>query len=193
MDKHILKTIFRRWINEQSISKIHREEGFDRKKIRDYIQLFEAKGYRPEQQLANADVPDDVLEELLPKNSRGRSKRDLLIPYREELIQLVNPDRATEGNEQPSGEPEPVKPKTAYLILVEKYNLEVSYETFKLYAREIGLVAKSNRTPTRLESPPGRETQIDYGTVKVCSMSTAAKATDKGKKRTVVSHDASAI
>ena len=162
MDKHVLKAIFRRWIDDQSISKIHLEEGFDRKTIRDYIKLFEAKGYRPGRQIVDTDVLDAVLEKLLPKNSRGRNKRDLLTPYREELIQLVNPDALSEGSEQRS---EPVKPKTAYLILVEKYKLKVSYETFKLYARQIGLVAKRRRTPTRLESPAGRETQIDYGTV----------------------------
>ena len=58
-----------------------------------------------------------------------------------------------------------MKPKTAYLILVERYGLEVSYETFKLYAREIGLAAQRNRAPTMVELPPGQETQIDYGGV----------------------------
>ena len=165
MDKHVLSSILRRWMSGQSINKIHQEEGFDRKTIREYIRLLEAKGYRSEQQIVEKDVLGAALEELLPKNSRSRNKRDLLSPYREELIRLVNPDVPAEENEHPSDRPEPVKPKTAYLILVEKYDLKVSYETFKLYAREIGLVAKRKRAPTRLESPPGRETQIDYGTV----------------------------
>ncbi len=161
MDKHVLMAIFRRWIHDQSINKIHQEEGFDRKTIRDYIRLFEAKGYRRGQQIVDQDVLDAALEELLPKNSRGRAKRELFVPHRKELIRLVNPDASAEGNENPSDQLEPVKPKTAYRILVAKYDLEVSYETFKLYAREIGLVAKRKRTPTRLESPPGREAQID--------------------------------
>ncbi len=58
-----------------------------------------------------------------------------------------------------------VKPKTAWLILREKHGLSVSYETFKLYAREIGLKAKSSRAPIRLVTPPRQETRIDYGTV----------------------------
>ena len=165
MDKHVLSAIFRRWIDDQPISRIHREEGFDRKTIRDYIRLFEAKGLRPGQQIPNKDALDAALAQLLPKNSRTRSKRDLLTPYREELIGLVSPDASEQRNEYPANRPEPVKPKTAYLILVGKYNLPVSYETFKLYAREIGLVAKRKRTPTRLETPPGQETQIDYGNV----------------------------
>lgn len=165
MDKHVLTAILRRWIENQSISRIHREEGFDRKTIRDYIQLFEAKGYRRGQQLVDKDLVDCALQELLPKNSRGRAKRQLLVPYREELIRLVNPGSSPEDGEHRSNQPEAVKPKTAYLILVEKYRLKVSYETFKLYAREIGLMAQRKRAPTRLESPAGQETQIDYGTV----------------------------
>jgi len=165
MDKHVLSSIFRRWMSGQSITKIHQEEGFDRKTIREYIRLFEAKEYRPGQRIVETDTLDATLDEFLPKNKRSRSKRELLTPYREELIRLVNPDASAGGDKDPFDRPEPVKPKTAYLILVDKYGLEVSYETFKLYAREIGLAAKKKRTPTRLESPPGRETQIDYGTV----------------------------
>ena len=165
MDKHVLTAIFRRWIDHQSISRIHREEGFDRKTIRAYIGLFEAKGYRSGQQPIDKGFLDSALNELLPKNSRGRSKRELLVPYRKELIRLVNPDSSPEDGESTTDRPEPVKPKTAYLILVEKYRLDVSYETFKLYAREIGLTAQRKRAPTRLETPPGQETQIDYGTV----------------------------
>ena len=165
MDMHVLGAIFRRWIDHQSISRIHHEEGFDRKTIRSYIGLFEAKGYRPGLQITDEDDLDRALQELLPKNSRGRGKRQLLASYREELIRLVNPEASPKENDFPSEHLEAVKPKTAYLILVEKYRLNVSYETFKLYAREIGLMAQSKRTPTRLESPPGQETQIDYGTV----------------------------
>lgn len=166
MDKHILKAIFRRWIDSQSISRIHREEGFDRKTIRSYIGLFEAKGLRPELQICDEDDLDRILQELLPKNSRGRNKRELLVPYREELLRLVNSEALPDDPESLAGHTvEAVKAKTAYLILVEKYHLDVSYETFKLYAREIGLMARSKRSPVRLESPPGQETQIDYGTV----------------------------
>ena len=42
---------------------------------------------------------------------------------------------------------------------------EVSYKTFKIYAREIGLAVQQHRAPTMVELPPGQETQIDYGSV----------------------------
>ena len=101
MDRHVLASIFRRWMSGHSINKIHQEEGFDRKTIREYIRLFEAKGYRPGQQIVEKDALDSAFAELLPKNSRARNKRDLLTPYREELIRLVNPDAQASGNEDP--------------------------------------------------------------------------------------------
>lgn len=163
MDMHVLKTILRRWIDGQSINRIHREEGFDRKTIRGYIVALQARGLEPGRQIEEAEF-ERVLSELLPANRRARSKREMLEPYREEIVQLVNPDRG-DAHRPEEQSVEAVKPKTAWLILREKYGLSVSYETFKLYAREIGLKAKSSRAPIRLETPPGQETQIDYGTV----------------------------
>jgi hypothetical protein len=156
MDKHVLATIFRRWIAGQSISRINELEGFDRKTVRAYIRGFEAHGYHPGRENVDPDRLDSVFDALLPNNRRRRGKREQLEPYREELIRLVSPPESRE---------DAVKPKTAYLILVEKYGLEVSYETFKLYAKEIGLAAQRTRAPTLLEQPPRAETQIDYGSV----------------------------
>jgi transposase len=166
MDMHVLKAILRRWIDGQSINRIHREEGFDRKTIRGYIAALQARGLEPGGRIDEEEF-DRVLSELLPSNRRVRKKRELLEPYREEIVQLVNPDRGDDADAHRREEQtaEAVKPKTAWLILREKYDLSVSYETFKLYAREIGLEAKSSRAPIRLETPPGQEIQIDYGTV----------------------------
>ena len=166
MDRHVLAAIFRRWINGQSINKIHSEEGFDRKTIRTYLQLFQARGYQPGQMSIDEEDFQQALDHLLPNNSRARSKRSQLEPYREELLRLVNPqDFQKENKFSPTEKPEPVKPKTAYHILKAKYQLDLSYETFKLYARDIGLSAQMKKVPTRLELPPGKEVQVDYGTV----------------------------
>ena len=165
MDKHVLSTIFRRWMDGQSISKISDMEGFDRKTIRGYIELFETHKFIPGQADIDEEELDEVLDRILPKNIRGRGKRVLLDPHREELLGLVNPEASQEGNKLFSMKHEEVQPKTAYLILKAKYNLDVSYETFKLYAREIGLTAQARKAPTLLEMPPGKEAQVDYGTV----------------------------
>jgi transposase len=165
MDKHVLAAIFRRWMEGQSIRRIGSEEGFDRKTIRNYIEMFEAREYSPEMEIINQEEVDRVLDEMLPKNSKPQSKRGLLEPYREELIGLVNPGSSQETKEFFGVKNEAVKPKTAYHIIMAKYKLDVSYETFKLYARQIGLTAKLKKAPTRLEMPPGKETQVDYGVV----------------------------
>lgn len=167
MDKHVLAAIFRRWIDGQSITTISEQEGFDRKTVRAYIRGFEHHGYQPGQQQLDRQRLDTVLDELLPNNQRSRSKREQLEPYRQELIELVSPSER---------QAEAMKPKTAYLVLMEKYRLDVSYETFKLYAKQIGLMMRRNPAPTLLELPPGQETQIDYGTVGTLTDAESGKA-----------------
>ena len=82
MDMNVLKAFFRRWMDGQSITEIHDQEGFDRKTIRTYIQRFESRGFQPGGQFADDDALDQVLAELLPANHRGRSKREQLEAYR---------------------------------------------------------------------------------------------------------------
>jgi hypothetical protein len=60
---------------------------------------------------------------------------------------------------------EPLKPKTPFLVIKSKYELEASYETFKRFARHQGLGRKEPRRMIRIELPPELETQLDYGLV----------------------------
>ncbi len=92
MDMHVLKTILRRWIDGKSINRIHPEEGFDRKTICGYIAAIQARGLEPGSQIEEAEL-ESVLSELLPANRRAQIKRELHEPYREEIVQLMSPDR----------------------------------------------------------------------------------------------------
>ena len=96
----------------------------------------------------------------LPRNTRARHKRTELEPFHEELQIFLGiiPDPN-------DGSRKPMKPKTAYLVLRDKYKLSVSYETFKLYLRES--LPRVVRKPAciRLETAPGAEGQIDYCSV----------------------------
>ena len=114
MDKHVLATMFRRWIDGQSISTISEQEGFDRKTVRAYVRGFEHHGYQPGRQQVDRQRLEAVFDELLPNNQRSRSKREQLQPYRQELIELVSPS---------DPKAEAMKPKTAYLVLMEKYGV----------------------------------------------------------------------
>ena len=46
-----------------------------------------------------------------------------------------------------------------------KYELSVSYATFKRFARQQGLSRVERKRMIRIELPPGLETQLDYGKV----------------------------
>ena len=60
---------------------------------------------------------------------------------------------------------DPLVAKNAFLVVKQKYDLQLSYETFKRFARENRLGEQPRRQIIRIELPPGLETQLDYGKV----------------------------
>lgn len=152
MTVDILKEIFRRWHSSHSITSIKSACGFDRNTIRNYISLFKAGGYSPGCEVCQEDLIKHF-QAILPLKSRARSIRKIFEAYKDEIIELIT--RAKE----------PVKPKTAFIIVKAKYDLPGSYETFKLFMQENKLEITKTKAPLRIELPPGKETQIDYGKV----------------------------
>jgi transposase len=148
-----LKEIFRRWHSGHSITSIKQARGYDRNTIRNYINLFKTAGYSPGCILPPGKNLIKHFQAILPLKSRSRSIRKVFEAHKDEIIELIT--RAKE----------PVKPKTAFIIIKAKYELPGSYETFKLFMREHKLEIKKFKAPLRIEFPPGKETQIDYGKV----------------------------
>jgi transposase len=147
-----LKIIFRRWHAGQSLSEIKRTEAFDRNTLRHYIGMFKAAGYSPGCEIRDDQALVALLRGMIPARRRVRKVRQALDAHRSEIIELV------------SRKDEPLDPKTAFLVVKEKYDLAVSYETFKLFMKE-NAIKTSGVAPLRIELPPGKETQIDYGLV----------------------------
>jgi transposase len=148
-----LALIFRRWHAGHTISSIKAAVSCDRKTIRNYITLFTAAGYT-----AGCPFPDEQklfrkLQAMLPLKSRRRGVRNHLLKHKDEIVELV------------TRKEEPVKPKNAFLIIKEKYDVPVSYETFKLFMREHAFSITKTAAPLRIELPPGKEIQLDYGQV----------------------------
>ncbi len=90
---------------------------------------------------------------LTAGNERPAPGSYQLLPHVDELRELIN--RAREAR----------KPKTAFLVVRTKYELSVSYATFKRFARQQGLSRVERKRMIRIELPPGMETQLDYGKV----------------------------
>ena len=154
MKKRDLWEIYRRWQAGQAISHIATSERRDRKTVRHYVGGFEELGLEPSGAFMDDQRFYQVVENLLPtRNERAAPGSDQLLAHVDELRELIN--RAREA----------LKPKTAFLVVRTKYELSVSYATFKRFARQQGLSRAERRRMIRIELPPGLETQLDYGKV----------------------------
>jgi transposase len=145
--------IYRRWHDGQSITSIARSTAIDRKTVRKYVNRILKAGFTRQGTLVARESFFTAAGSILPTLRRSRHTRSLLEPHIEELRRLI------------TDHDEPVKPKTAYLIISQKYQIPVSYETFKIFAREQRLCRELQKCIMRIETDPGIETQLDYGKV----------------------------
>lgn len=144
-----LYEIYRRHHGGQKGTQIGRL-GYDRKTIGKYIRAFSEYGLTPDIPLRSRDefvsIFRDAVESRKPRNAKAASQFE---PFRKEIEELVS-DRK-----------EPVKPKTAYRILREKYEINASYASFKRFYRKS--FPLKHKSIIRIELEPGRELQVDYG------------------------------
>jgi hypothetical protein len=145
-----LKSIYRRLKEGQTISAISLGEGFDRKTIRGYLKaLKEIKSL-----LKGNESDEDALHKqllgILPANNRANPIQAGFNKHLDEIKGYI------------TDKDHPVKPKTAYRIIKQKYDLKGSYESFKVFAHKAHLKEGCEETFPRLETPPGEDTQIDY-------------------------------
>ena len=109
-----LFSIFRRWHAGQSIKHISEVENRDRKTIRTYIRSFISLGYVTGMKLPENELVKRQLTTLLPQTERGSTITDQIRRHQGEIVNLIH---------HPT---EPVKAKTALLIIKEKYGLSGS-------------------------------------------------------------------
>jgi transposase len=144
--------LYRRWREGHSARSLARNYGFDRKTVEKYCHRFAEIDVPPD---ASAEVIREYLNRILPENLKPAPAFAALIPFEQELRELL------ERKENP------LKPKSAWLVLAEKYDLagHASYETFKRFVRQRGILVSGKPATVRIELPPGEELQIDYGFV----------------------------
>ena len=153
MNTEDLYSIFRRWHAGQAIKHIALVEGRDRKTVRSYSVMFLEGGYSVGKEGLQKEEILSFVRGLLPKTDKPAEKRDSLEVHLDEIKKLITDSK------------EPVKVKTAWHIIREKYGILASYETFKLFVRKKGIKKNRAKHITRIELEPGLETQIDYGKV----------------------------
>lgn len=150
MDINDLNEIFRRLRDNQSIRLISDATGFDRKTIRSYRDRIIELGIMTESPQDSEEFSHKLFG-LLPANERSCPIQDSFIAHKGEIIELITRTQ------------DPLKPKTAYLVIKQKYEVKGSYESFKIFVRKQKLTLPSKKAFPRLEVEPGQETQIDYG------------------------------
>ena len=154
MTKRALWELYRRWQDGQSLSRIAASEGRDRKTVRRYLAGLEQLGLRAEGITLERQQFHQLVEALVPgQTDRPSPATEQLVPYEAELRELINRSE------------EPLKPKSAFIVMCRKHGLTVSYESFKRFARQRRLNRPQQRSMIRIELPPGLETQLDYGKV----------------------------
>ncbi len=152
MKKRDLWKIYRRWQAGQSVSHISVNERRDCKTVRNYLQGFESLGLVPSGTSMEEHQFYEVVQKLLPtRKKRSAPASDQLLPHVDELRKLIN--RANEA----------LKPKAAFLLVRSKYELSVSYATFKRFARQQEHIRKlqQEETPEFVFSAPLECVQVD--------------------------------
>lgn len=147
--------ILRRWHGKQLISEIAQALSCDRKTIRKYIQLAISNGLSTESPLPGKEAVLEMLRETEPSFGRQARSQQLLEQHLPEISALIN-DPALG-----------LKPKLAFEVLCERHPLtdQVSYTSFKRFARSHQITLHPERSSCRLEVPAGSEVQIDYANV----------------------------
>ncbi len=147
--------IVRRWYDQQKIAHIAKALGYDRKTVRHYIKLAQQLGLSQQQPLPDKDQLSQLFNQAMVPPKRPQQTQQLLARFLPEITDLVN-DKCN-----------PVKPKIAFEVISEKYDLsaKVSYSSFKNFVRNNQIAISPDLTTCRLEVEPGSEAQIDYGKV----------------------------
>jgi len=143
--------IIRRWHSGHSISAIAKSLTLDRKTVRRYIQDAQTLGVTRQ-----ADLPEEAdllgrLQPLRPSGERQKPAAEQFEPYREELLALT-------------GGQESITLKSAWQVITHRHpDITASYSSLKRVMR--GWAPSATRATWRHETPPGLQTQVDYGKV----------------------------
>ncbi|MFZ5534574.1 MAG: IS21 family transposase [Patescibacteria group bacterium] len=147
--------IIRRWHDQQKIAHIANALGYDRKTVRHYIKLAQQLGLSLQQPLPDKEQLIHLLNQSIAPPQRPQQAQQLLERFLPEITDLVN------------AKFNPVKPKIAFEVICEKYDLsdKVSYSSFKNFVRNHQIAISADQATCRLEVEPGSEAQLDYATV----------------------------
>lgn len=138
-----------RWQQGENLSQISRSLGQSRQTVRAYLKRAQHLGFTQD---ADDSRRAEVVRSMLRKAPAAPSPaRDDLEPWTEQIKQWL-------------GEPD-MTVKQVWRLLGRK-GLKVSYQSVNRFVRDY-VAPVLPRTTVRLETPPGRQAQVDFGKVRV--------------------------
>lgn len=156
-----LYEVYRRVIAGESKSAIAIHTGWDRKTIGKYIRILAERSLLPAELAVSREAFQKRAGDLADQpREKSTPARDQLIDHLDELRELIAPSKDENGKTE-----KPMRPKSAYRVILRRHNLSIGYSSFKRFARDHGLMEVAKKTYIRIELPPGREVQLDYGTM----------------------------
>lgn len=142
--------ILTRWHAGYNNTQISASLTVDRKTARQYLQAAERAGLCRDRALPPKQQVLELVQSFIRPKAYRQPSRDAFSPYTDEIVAMV------------TARTDPVKPKTAYEIICERYGVTASYSSFKRFIRP-HLEQVTTQTTCRFETEPGEEIQIDYG------------------------------
>lgn len=145
-----IKEVLRRWSARQSLHRIARETGVDRKTIRRYVHAATScslpQGREPTEDEIH-EVAQRVQARPLPDPS---AEWQAVAAHRERIEAWLTKKR-------------PLRLTKVHTLLVREHGLEASYDTLRRFASQ--QLAWRQKAPTvRVDDPPpGQEAQVDFG------------------------------
>jgi transposase len=143
--------LLRRRHDGQTISEISRALNRDRKTIRAYLAQVQEAGVNVCRPLPPKGKVMACLADSISLQQRPKPQWDRFTPHLQEIETLIHDPV------------EPLRPKIAWEVICQKYELTISYSTFRRFiqAHRVEIFPKS--ITCRIEVSPGEEVQIDYG------------------------------
>jgi len=145
-----IKEVLRRWSASQSLHRIARESGVDRKTVRRYVKTAESCGVQRGGELTESEIHE------IAQRVQARP-----LPERTDEWSAVHQhrDRIAEW----LGKHRPLRLSKIHQLLCRDYGLQASYDTLWRYVRkELGW--RKKRPTVRVDDPPaGQEAQVDFG------------------------------
>lgn len=161
-----LYEVYRRVVAGESKSAISLQTGWDRKTIGKYVKALTERSLLPCETALSRDEFCERAGDLADQpREKSTPARDQLIHHLDEIRDLIAPVKDENGRSE-----KPMRPKSAYRVIVRRHRLSIGYSSFKRFARENGLMNAAKKTYIRIELPPDREIQLDYGRMGLMSI-----------------------